>query len=118
MFLEVNLRLKPGRIPGPDLVIVKDVDPRELVIDAASVYLVCEVVSPSNAAADRVKKMAYYAEAGIPWYLIADPRQDLVLHLHRLVDAHYVLDAEGRPGRPLRMTAPVVADLDPAGLEL
>jgi Uma2 family endonuclease len=118
VYQDVNLRLRPGRIPGRDLVIGKGINPRELVIDASAVHLVGEIVSPSNAAADRVKKMAYYAEAGIPWYLIADPRRDLVLQLYRLVDAHFVLDGEGHAGEPLLMTAPVVARLDPADLEL
>jgi Uma2 family endonuclease len=100
VYQDINLRLRPGRIPIPDLAIVKGVDPRELVVDASTVHLVCEIVSPSNISNDRTLKMRYYAEAGILWYLIADPRQDLVLQLHRLVDGHYVLDAEGgRCGR-------------------
>ena len=66
VYQDVNLRLRPGRIPGPDLVIGKGINPREPVVDASAVHLVGEIVSPSNAAADRVKKMHYYAEAGIP----------------------------------------------------
>jgi hypothetical protein len=45
----VNVRLRPGRMPIPDLVIAQDIDFDELVVDASSVRLVCEIVSPSNA---------------------------------------------------------------------
>src|SRR4051812_30890074 len=41
----VNVRLGPSRIPIPDLVITDDIDFDELVIDAASIRLVCEVLS-------------------------------------------------------------------------
>jgi Uma2 family endonuclease len=34
---------------------------------------VCEVLSPSNAAHDRVKKRALYARAGVAYYWLIDP---------------------------------------------
>jgi len=61
----VNVRLRLDRIPIPDLVIVGAIDFDELVVDATAVRLVCEIISPSNAATDRVLKMHYYAAAGI-----------------------------------------------------
>ncbi|HET8936788.1 MAG TPA: Uma2 family endonuclease [Polyangiales bacterium] len=36
---------------------------------------VCEVISPSNAAYDRVRKRALYARSGIPFYWLIDPRE-------------------------------------------
>jgi len=57
----VNIRLKPGRIPIPDIVVVEPVGP-DPVIDASVARLVCEIVSPRNPATDRVLKMHYYAE--------------------------------------------------------
>jgi hypothetical protein len=39
VYQNINLRLRPGRIPIPDLAIVKGVDPRELVVDASTVHL-------------------------------------------------------------------------------
>jgi Uma2 family endonuclease len=118
LYQDINMRLRPGRIAIPDLAIVKGVNPRDLVVDASAARLVCEIVSPSNAANDRVLKMRYYAEAGIPWYLLVDPRHDLVLQLYRWLDGQYTLEGEGRAGSPLQLTDPVEATLDPADLEL
>ncbi|GAB3815818.1 Uma2 family endonuclease [Micromonospora zhanjiangensis] len=111
----VNIRLKHGRLAIPDLVITTDIDLRELVIDAAAVQLVCEIISPSNASTDRVLKMHYYAAAGIPWYLLVE--QDTgTLHLHRRSGPHYVAHSVTKPGTVLRLTEPVTVDLDPERL--
>jgi Uma2 family endonuclease len=111
---EPNLRLKPDRIPSPDLVITADMG-HKLVLDADSVLLVCEITSPSNAATDKVLKMHYYAAAGIPWYLVVE-QETAALHLYALVDDTYVEKAVARPGDLLRLTDPVVAVLDPVEL--
>jgi len=34
---------------------------------------VCEVLSPSTAARDRIAKRRIYAQAGVPFYLLIDP---------------------------------------------
>jgi Uma2 family endonuclease len=111
----VNGRLRPGRMPIPDLVVTQDIDFDELVVDAASVRLVCEIISPSNAAADKVLKMHYYAAAGIPWYLLVE-QETGALHLYELAGAHYVEHSVTRPGETLHLTAPVEADLTPDAL--
>jgi Uma2 family endonuclease len=113
----VNLRLKPGRIPIPDLVITTPVDQDQLIIDATSCRLICEIVSPSNPATDRVLKMHYYADAGIPWYLLVDPKPEIVLRLHRLDGQRYVQHGVGRAGDPLTLTEPIEATVDPATLD-
>jgi Uma2 family endonuclease len=113
----INLRLKPGRIPIPDLVIVDPVDRDELIIDSVACRLVCEIVSPSNPATDRVLKMHYYAEASIPWYLLVDPEPELTLRLYRAEGRKYLEYATGRPGEPLKLTDPVHVTLDPATLD-
>jgi Uma2 family endonuclease len=111
----VNVRLQPGRIPLPDLVITTDIDLDELVIDAAAVLLVCEIVSPSNASADKVLKMHYYAAAGIPWYLLVEQATQ-GLHLHELVNGHYQERSVTMPGERLHLTEPVVAAIAPEDL--
>jgi len=111
----VNVRLKSGRIPTPDLVITDDIDFHELVIDGRAVRLVCEIISPSNASTDQVLKMHYYATAQIPWYLVVEP-DTATMCLYRLDGTHYVEHATAKPGQPLRLTDPVVAEIDPADL--
>lgn len=108
----VNVRLRPDRIPIPDLVITSRVDRRDPVIDKAVVHLVCEILSPSNAATDRVTKMHYYASAGIPWYLLVDPDRP-ALHLYQLVGETYAEHSVARSGETLRLTEPINAILDP-----
>lgn len=65
----VAVRLTTGDGPVPDL-LVTTADPAEHPrgLPAEWVHTVVEVVSPSNASDDRVKKTALYAAAGIPCY--------------------------------------------------
>jgi Uma2 family endonuclease len=111
----VNVRLRPGRIPIPDVVITTTIDFDESVIDAACVRLVCEIVSPSNASADKVLKMHYYAAAGIPWYLLVE-QETGALHLYELVGDTYRERSVTRAGEVLHMTDPVEATISPAEL--
>jgi hypothetical protein len=88
----VAVRLGPGRIALPDLVVTGAVDLDEPVVEADAVRLVCEVVSPTSAVMDRVLKMYAYAAAGISCYLVAEP--DLgALHSHELRGDRYVTGA-------------------------
>lgn len=111
----VNVRLRPGRMLIPDLVIAQDIDFDELVIDATSVRLVCEIISPSNASADKVLKMHYYAAAGIGWYLLAE-QETGALHLYKLAGEHYVEHCVTRPGEVLQLSDPVEATISPEDL--
>jgi Uma2 family endonuclease len=111
----VNVRLRPDRIPIPDLVITGDIDFDELVVDASAVRLVCEIISPSNAATDRVLKMHYYAAAGIEWYLLIE-QETGTLHLHRRHHSHYKEQSVTKPGQVLELTEPVRATIRPEDL--
>ena len=112
----LNVRLRPERISISEVVAVSTaVDLDELIIDAADVSLVSAILPPSNSATDNVLKMHYYAAAGIPWYLIADPVHG-VFHLHRLVGGTYATYSVGKDGEVLQLTEPVVATLDLAEL--
>lgn len=113
----INVRLRHGRIPIPDLAVVDPIDPYEAVVDVAAVRLICEIVSSSNAANDRVLKMQLYAEAGVPWYLLVEPtRTSVTAQLLRLDGDHYVEHATASPGVPLNLTDPIAVTLDPATL--
>jgi Uma2 family endonuclease len=112
----VNLRLRPNRVPIPDVVIVTPIDDQRPIVEASSCLLVCEVVSPNNPASDRVLKMHYYAEAAIPWYLLVEIEPRMVLRLFRADDGRYVEQAVGRTGEQLKLTDPVDVLLDPADL--
>jgi Uma2 family endonuclease len=111
----VNVRLQPGRIPIPDLAVVDPITFDTLVIDANSVLLVCEIVSPSNAATDRVLKMHYYAAAGIPWYLLVE-QETGALHLYGLSDGTYIERSVTRVGDILELTDPVKVTISPQDL--
>lgn len=111
----VNVRLRAGRIPIPDLVITNDIDLSVLVIEASDVHLVCEIVSPSNAATDKVLKMHYYAAARIDWYLLIE-QETLTMHLYQRQGAHYVERSVTKAGEVLELTDPVRATIHPEEL--
>jgi Uma2 family endonuclease len=76
IFVEVDVQLSPHDIVRPDLsgwrrerLLQPGLKrPIEVVPD-----WVCEVLSPSTAARDRVTKRRMYAQAGIPFYWLIDP---------------------------------------------
>ena len=79
IFAALRLRLRPGKFREPDLLLLRDRTDRrcqDRYWEGAD--LVVEVVSPDNPDRDLVEKRADYAEAGIPEYWIADPRDETV----------------------------------------
>jgi Uma2 family endonuclease len=88
----VAVRLDPGRIAVPDLIVTGQIDLDAPVVEAAEVRLVCEVVSPGSAAVDRAMKMYCYASAGIPWYLLAEQEYN-ALYSYVLSGGVYIQDS-------------------------
>ncbi|MFI2709777.1 Uma2 family endonuclease [Micromonospora sp. NPDC018662] len=111
----VNVRLRFGRILIPDLAVTDDVDLRVPVIEASSVRLVCEIISPSNAATDKVLKMHYYAAAGIESYLLVD-QESLTTRLYQRRGSHYVERSTAKAGDVLELTDPVRVAVRPEEL--
>ncbi|MFW5926331.1 MAG: Uma2 family endonuclease [Myxococcota bacterium] len=85
---EVDVRLAEHDIVRPDVAGWKrerlpapwDVRPIDVVPD-----WICEIVSPSNAAHDRVTKANLYARYAVPFYWLVDPAER-VLEAFRLAD--------------------------------
>ncbi|WBB72836.1 Uma2 family endonuclease [Micromonospora sp. WMMD1128] len=116
VFEAVNVRLGVDRIVIPD-VVVADTDDEGAVVEAGEVKLICEIVSPGNAGADRVVKMQLYAVARIPWYLLVEQDGDSqLLRLHRLDGGHYVEDGVAKAGETLSVTEPFRWAMDPGDL--
>lgn len=89
----VNVRVGPGRILIPDVVVVNALAGADrLVWDAADVLLALEIVSRGSVAADRAVKPRLYAEAGIPTYVRVELGGPSAV-VHRLHDSVYLAGA-------------------------
>ena len=74
-FASLRLRIREGKFREPDLLLLRDrSDPRRQDRFWLGADLVVEVVSADCPQRDLVAKRIDYAEAGIPEYWIADPR--------------------------------------------
>ncbi|MFJ8960975.1 Uma2 family endonuclease [Lentzea sp. NPDC102401] len=75
--IELNVLLSSGRLVIPDFTVVR---PREagVMFPVSDVVLVGEVFSPSTRLNDEGLKRGLYASAGIRYYLMVDPSQQVV----------------------------------------
>jgi Uma2 family endonuclease len=66
--------------------------------------LIAEVVSPGAERRDRVDRRRLYAEAGVEWLILLEPREQVVEVFHLDADGHYVLDAAAGGDETLALT--------------
>ncbi|MGQ0717012.1 MAG: Uma2 family endonuclease [Pseudonocardiales bacterium] len=113
----INVRVAPGRILIPDLVVVTNPGLDLTVWDPADVAMVVEIVSAGSVAADRAIKPQLYSAAGIEHYLrveLANPGPGSTAY--QLQRGRYVEVASTKPGQVLRLAEPFPVDLDLANL--
>jgi Uma2 family endonuclease len=103
----VNVRFGERRLFTPDLVIVTCPAVDTVAYTADEVLLTAEIVSPSTVVQDRILKRAIYAEALIPYYLLAEP---IAATLFALEGEEYAPIAKSEDGE-LRLTRPFEATL-------
>lgn len=113
----VNVRVAPGRILIPDIVVITNPGADLTVSEAADVSMVVEIVSRGGVVADRAVKPQLYAAAGIPHYVrieLGDEGPTAITY--RLRGGRYIEFARAGSGERLRLTEPFVIDVDLAEL--
>jgi Uma2 family endonuclease len=98
----VDVKLSDEDIVQPDIVVVcDDQQIKDTHIEGAP-SLVVEIVSPSSAVHDRMRKMQLYAEAGVKEYWIVTPFPSLVevflldgksYRMHKAYDRNQILES-------------------------
>lgn len=113
----INVRVAPGHILIPDLVVVTNPGMDLKVWEPADVAVIVEIVSPGSVAADRAVKPQLYAIAGIEHYLrIELGRPGPTAVAYRSQHGRYVEVASSAPGQPMCLTDPFPVELDLAAL--
>ena len=107
VFPGLNVRLWPGHVRIPDVVLARR-GAMSLYVPARDMLLLVEITSPGNFRQDRIAKHRDYAAAGIPFYLRVDLENgpdELEATLYRLVDGEYREAAQSVDG-VLRSSVP------------
>ncbi len=121
---EVEVMLASGEIVRPDVVGWRrercPEQPRGKIIKLRPDW-VCEVLSPSNANHDTVKKLRSYHRDGVPHYWIADPLEGTLTVMRWSADGYVtILSAErdevvrAEPFEELELTVATLLGDDPA----
>jgi Uma2 family endonuclease len=115
----VGVRIPGGSVTVPDVLVTEL--PALLaassgVLDATTVRLVVEIVSPSSQSMDRITKPTLYARAAIAAYWRVELGDGPAIHTYRLAGDTYELTGIARPGEPLVMDEPLRLTIDPSDL--
>ena len=114
VFSGLRMRIREGKFREPDVLLLRDrSDTRCQDRYWLGADLVAEVVSPDDPDRDLVEKRIDYAEAGIPEYWIADPRDETITVLVLDGDSYVEHGVHARGGKA---TSPLLegfaADVD------
>jgi Uma2 family endonuclease len=108
--VEMNVQLSTGRLLIPDFTVIRP-GATGIKVPVEDLVLAGEVFSPSTRINDLVLKRALYADAGVPYYLMIDPKARLaeatLLELHA---GEYVAIATSE-GDELRFERPFPATI-------
>jgi len=113
--VELNVGLPDGGLLIPDFTVTKRPGFKGLLFPVGELALVGEVVSPSTRFKDYGVKRQRYAEAGVPFYLVIDPKgAEVAATLFELVAGEYVEVARSEAGvLKLLHPYPVTIELSP-----
>lgn len=95
---------RDAEIVEPDLIVVKDRTSLTARGIRDAPWVAVEVFSPGRELFDRAIKLRRYAANGIEHYWMVDP-DGRTMECGRLVEGHYLLDAEGAGDEPLSVPA-------------
>ncbi|WP_433263595.1 Uma2 family endonuclease [Actinosynnema sp. CS-041913] len=113
--VELNVALPSGVLLIPDFTVTKRPDFKGLLFPVEDLVLVGEVASPSTRFKDYGVKRQRYAEAGVPYYLVVDPKHaEVTATLFELEAGEYVEAARSEAGvLKLDRPFPVTIELSP-----
>ena len=99
---EVDIQLAPTHIYRPDVVGWRrdrvPARPTETPVAILPDWI-CEVLSPSNPGTDRVKKLNFYYQFGVPHYWIVDPMDESLSVFRWTAEGYLLVLAAGREAR-------------------
>jgi Uma2 family endonuclease len=110
----VPLRVAPGRVLVPDLVVATGRAGEGAVRDAGEVLLVIELGSAGSGLVDRSIKPQLYAEAGIPYHVRVELEGPSAV-AYLLIGGRYLEHVRVADGEPLRLEDPFPVVVDLAG---
>lgn len=113
----LGVRVPGGSILVPDILVADRqavLDARSGILDAETVRLVVEIVSPGSATMDRLTKPAIYARARIPdfWRGELDRRASIATFHLEASRGVYVAGGTAREGRSLEVQSPFALPLN------
>lgn len=113
VFAGLNVRLWPGHVRNPDVIVTRR-GAMSRYVPATDTVLLVEITSPGNFRQDRIVKHGDYAAAGVPFYLRVDlekGHEALEATLFELVDGGYRETARSASGL-LRSSLPWPFEVD------